>query len=231
MDQHNAAPRAGRAPTQSDRRARRRITTLAVCLLLGAAVLAGCSSSPKKGVGASSNSGKTTTSAPPGPTVPPGSVPVDTTTTLPQAGGASAATCKKSQLAIAQVARGITAGDDTAVYAVSNTSGTRCTLSGYPTLSVFGSLGPLTTNVTNGGVAGGSKLTQSVVSLASHGGQASFAASWNPTATAAEPSCPDGQGVVITLPGVTGGFTINAFITACGGDINVSPMQPNVVTV
>ena len=205
-----------------------RAAVVGVSLLLGAGVLAGCSSSPSK----SASSTTTKPSAPPAntATVPKGSIPKDTTTTVPKPGIVAGAPCQKSQLSVTEASGGVSGGNSNAVFAVSNDSGTRCTLSGYPVIAVYGSLGPLAIHLTDGSVAGGSTLIQTVASLAPHGGQASFAASWNTMAT--NEACPDGIGAIITLPGMTAGFTLkNTFITACGGDINVSPMQPNVVTL
>jgi hypothetical protein len=199
---------------------------LVTCLLLGGGVLAACSSSPHKG-----GSSTTETSAPKSTaTVPKGSIPQNTTTTVPKASASKGTTCTKSQLVIVEASGGFNGKYNTGVFAVTNDSGIRCSLTGYPNFGVFGSLGPLTIQQTNGSVAGAPSLVQTTVTLAPHGGQASFAATWN--STSKTEACPDGLGVTITLPGVTGSFTLkNTFVNACGGAINVSPMQPNVVSL
>lgn len=225
MDLHDVVDRADHVRSHS---ALRHAAMMGVTLLLGAGVLAGCSSSPNK----NANSTTTKPSAPPAgtATVPKGSIPKNTTTTLPKPGEATGAACQKDQLSVTQASSGLSGGNNVAVFAISNDSGTRCTLTGYPVLGVFGSLGPLTIHLTDGSVAGGPNLVQTVVSLAPHGGQASFGASWNSTSTTV--ACPAGMGAVITLPGIAAGFTLkDTFITACGGAVNVSPIQPNVVTL
>jgi Protein of unknown function (DUF4232) len=125
------------------------------------------------------------------------------------------------------VDRGVQKTADTGVFAVTNSSSNRCSLSGYPQLVLVGSLGPLPIKTVEGGVAGASQLTTAVVSLAPHGGQASFATSWAfPTNGQ---NCPDGTGVAITLPGQSAAINVATDITACNGTINVSPVQPNVI--
>jgi hypothetical protein len=198
----------------------RRVLTFSLTVMFGAGLLAACSSSP--GHKAAANSAANNQEA----GVPPGSIPKDTTTTRPQAGAEVGAVCKKAQLGIAQSAADIHGTDDLAVYTITNNSSSRCSLNGYPALLIVGSLGPLATNVTNGGVAGASKLSQHDVTLAPHGGQASIETSWSPTAPG---SCPVGEILDITLPGVTGGISVTSFVKACGGLINVSAVQPNVV--
>jgi hypothetical protein len=156
-------------------------------------------------------------------------LPLNTTTTVPLAAAAAGPVCKKSQLSIAQSAGTIGATAYVAGFAITNTSNTRCSLNGFPAMLIVGKLGPLATHVTNGSVAGQKAYTATTVSLAPKVGVASFLASWNPISSAAAPSCPDGTGIVITLPGVTGGITAQSTVVACGGGVNVSPIQPNIV--
>jgi hypothetical protein len=100
---------------------------------------------------------------------------------------------------------------------------------GYPTVLILGRLGPLPTHVTDGGVAGQKAYPANQVTLAPRIGQATFLMSWMPTPSAAAPTCADGLEVDVTPPGVTGGITASSIVTACGGAVNVSPMQPNVI--
>jgi hypothetical protein len=188
--------------------------------MFGAGLLAACSSSPGHKAAAKSGANNQEVG------VPPGSIPKDTTTTRPQAGAAVGQVCTKAQLGIAPSAADIDGADDVAVFTITNNSSNRCSLNGYPTVLIIGSLGPLATHQTNGGVAGASKLSQQDVTLAPHGGQASIEASWSPNAGG---SCPVGETMDITLPGVTGGISVTSFVKACGGLINVSAVQPNVV--
>jgi len=218
---------------------------IAAALLFSAGVLAGCSSSPhhpssqSKGTTStgSSQSSVPSSSVPSGKgsktqntgTLPNGSIPSNTTTTVPLTGAAVGPTCQHSQLSVSMPSRGTYKTWDVGVFDVTNTSGSRCSLDGYPSLLIFGSLGPLANTIVQGNVAGDAQLTQGAASLSPHGGQATFAASWTYPTPGGKP-CPDGTGVDVTLPGVTGTNTVSTDITACGGTINVSPMQPNVVT-
>ncbi len=204
---------------------RHRRTALCATLLVSVAALSACSSSPSK------HGAVASTTIPQGTTrttgIPKGSIPSTTTTTLPKAGAATGATCKKSQVTIAMVSRGVDKAVDVGVFAVTNTSSSRCSLTGYPQLVLSGSLGPLPVKTVDGNVAGAAQLTATLVSLAPHGGQASFATSWAyPTNGAA---CPDGIAVAITLPGQPTAINYATPITACNGAINVSPVQPNVI--
>jgi hypothetical protein len=179
--------------------------------------------------GTTPHSSTTTTThhkAPASGTVPLGSIPVNTTTTAPVPGASAGAACVHSQLRVAQVSSSLYKQSNIGVFAVTNSSKTRCSLNGYPTLGLFGSKGPLPSKVTDGAVVGVSALAQSLVTLAP-GGQASFALSWTSTSTTA--SCPVGTGAVITLPQVTGRYTVPTIIRACGGLLNISAVQPNVV--
>jgi hypothetical protein len=214
-------------PMNPDEIRSRRHKAVAACatLLLGTAVLAACSGSPSKGASGVTRTTINTTTKTTG--LPEGSIPSSTTTTLPTAGTASGATCTKKQVVITVVDRGITKTSDTAVFAVTNSSSSRCSLTGYPNVVLVGTLGPLAVKTVDGSVAGATQLATTVASLAPRGGQASFAASWTfPTNGA---NCPDGTGAAITLPGVTGADNVATDITACGGAINVSPIQPNVI--
>jgi hypothetical protein len=196
------------------------------CGLLAATTLAACSvrSQPGKKSTTSNSQGNLGKHAE--GTVPPGSVPLDTTTTIPTAGQASGPVCTHGQLDITQISSGVFQSLDVGVFAALNISKSRCSLNGFPTFLVFGTDGPLPSNITEGNVAGTTGLTQTTVTLAPKG-QASFAVSWNPNSSTA--SCPDGTGAIIGLPGVTGTYTVDTIITACGGALNVSPMQPNVI--
>jgi len=217
----------------------RRFGAFSASLLVGAAALAACSSSPKLPSSSHSTStsstkgtnGKSTTgtSAPKSKvTVPPGSTLPDTTTTVPVAGAPVGPTCTKSQLEVTQVGQQQNGTMDVGVYDVTNSSKSRCSLSGYPTLLLIGSLGPLKTNVTDGGVAGQPVLPVTAVTLSPKGGQASFFVSWTPRTSPTQASCPDGNSAQVTLPSVSGTLTLTTFITACGGNLNVSPLRPNV---
>ncbi|HEY3843636.1 MAG TPA: DUF4232 domain-containing protein, partial [Acidimicrobiales bacterium] len=150
-------------------------------------------------------------------------------TTQPVAGAAFGPICTKSQLSLSQTSSTPKGGDLIAGYTVLNTSKSRCSLVGYPTLLIIGRLGPLPSHVTDGGVAGQKAFPANQVTLAPKIGQATFLMSWSPTPSAAAPSCADGLEVDVTLPDVTGGITASSIVTACGGVVNVSPMLPNVV--
>lgn len=196
------------------------------CGLLAATTLAACSirSQPAKQSSTSNSQGNNAKHAE--ATVPPGSVPLDTTTTLPKANEATGVPCTHGQVNVTQISSGISQSLDVGVFAVTNASKTRCSLDGFPTFLVFGKLGPLPSNVTQGNVAGTTGLTAATVTLAPKG-QASFAVSWNPISSTG--GCPDGTGAIIGLPGVTGTYTVPTIINACGGALNVSPIQPNVI--
>jgi hypothetical protein len=207
----------------------RRAAALIVCVVGISTALAACSvknnpGSPAKTKTQNSQGG---TSAKQEGTVPQGSIPVNTTTTLPKAGATLGATCTYGQLAITQVSSGVYKTSDVGVFGISNVSKTRCSLTGFPTMVVFGRLGPFQGQVTQGNVAGVGTLGQGAVTLSPDGGQASFAVSWTPVSTTE--SCPDGTGVIITLPGITKGYTVSTILNACGGMLNVSPVQPNVI--
>jgi hypothetical protein len=203
-----------------------RTVAVLACGLLAATVLSACSIKSQPTNKSTTSNSQGHNSAKVEGTVPPGSVPIDTTTTLPKAEQAAGAACTHGQVNITQVSSGIYQSMDVGVFAVTNVSNTRCSLNGFPTFLVFGHDGPLPSNVTQGNVAGTSGLTQATVTLAPKG-QASFAVSWNPNSSTG--NCPDGTGAIIGLPGITSTYTVQTIITACGGTLNVSPIQPNVI--
>ncbi|HEX3794258.1 MAG TPA: hypothetical protein VHV57_07135 [Acidimicrobiales bacterium] len=231
----------------------RRPATIAAGLLIAATALTACSGSFYHHAAASSS---TTTTAPatttstskPGKTktpatsttptssgvdsqgsIPAGSIPLNTTTTTEVPAAQAGPTCTKSQLSITQSGGNITATGYFAQFTIHNTSKSRCSLNGYATPLIIGKLGPLPTTPTNGSVSGQKPLAVSTVSLAPRVGTASFLMSWNPISTPAAPSCPDGTEIEFTLPNVKGGITALATVNACGGGVNMSPIQPNVV--
>lgn len=227
----------------------RRPAAIAGGLLISATALAACSGSfyhhtaalpPATTTSQAPKATSTTTSSGPSSTptssgtgstesLPQGSVPINTTTTAPLSAANAGPTCTKAQLSIAQSGGNITATGYVAQFTLTNTSSSRCSLNGYPVPIIIGALGPLATHPTNNGVSGQKAYAVSTVSLSPKGGAASFLMSWNPISSPAASSCPDGTEIEFTLPNVKGGLTAQSTVKACGGNVNLSPLQPNVV--
>lgn len=153
-----------------------------------------------------------------------------TTPTTLAATPEAAAGCHASQLRAALGAQGGATGHDVAVITLQNSSGTACTLDGYPGLQLRGAQGnPLPTTVGHrlDTYLGFSNVAPSpqVVSLAP-GASGSFDVTYspNPSGSQTEAMCAPSAQVAVTPPDAGHPLVIPARLAACGGQLEVSPV-------
>jgi Protein of unknown function (DUF4232) len=107
-------------------------------------------------------------------------------------------------------------------------------LNGYADMQLISPKGDnLPTSVQQGGSGIPSSLSQqAAVNLAPSGGQASFMAYWVAVPSSSQPNCPVASSANITVPGSKVPVKVTkAEFNACGGVIQVSPFQPNVISL
>jgi hypothetical protein len=167
----------------------------------------------------------TTTTALPAPTT--------TTSTTPGASVPLAAPCGASVLKGVQAAFGNAAGGAaTTAVALTNTSKSTCSLTGYPRLQLISPKGAnLPSNVEQGGTGIPTSLGTSGVNLAASGGVASFMLYWVATPSSSEPTCPLATEMKVSVPGSAKPVTMKAEINACGGIVQESAFQAGIVTL
>lgn len=206
-------------------RSRRRASLIALGAI-PALVLAGCSSSPMPGKRHANTShtqshAKTTT-----PTTQ------AATTTSTTAAGAPAPPCSGSNLKGSEATFAAAAGGAAkVVVALTNSSKTACSLTGYPKLQLLDAKGnDLPTTVDDGGSGIPSSDTVVTANLAAKGGQASFLLYWVASPSSSEPTCTMAPEMKVTVPGSTKTITMPAEINACGGIVQTSPFEPGITS-
>jgi len=135
---------------------------------------------------------------------------------------ASAGTCVRKQLAV-KAGRGEgAAGTIFNTWILTNVSKTRCTLSGYPSIALYGKRGrPIPTTVKRDLPPG-----PALVTLAP-GGSARFLSSYSDVPSSRRP-CPASSVMQVTPPGVAKSLFIPAVLGPCRGLVHVSAVRVRI---
>lgn len=208
---------------QAHRERRRRwliggaVVVVVAAIVVGVVVVAGgsddsSSSKPTASSGGSATSGAALTTVAP-----------TTNGAKPLAGGV----CSGDQLAGTQVSSGLSGSNQVAVFAFSNQSKTRCTVNGAAAVTLLDASGKkVPSSTTTGGGAVPTNLTPQDVSI-DPGAQASLVLTWVPIGS----GCSQVRTIEFTMPESKGAVKVDTQFNACNsGALNISPMQPGVVS-
>lgn len=226
-------PSPSPGPTRRERRSHRRHVRWVVIGVIVAAIVAGGIVVALVAGGGSddeqaSTSTATTTEAGPGPTSGP-----DTTattegkptpsTTVGKPGGP----CKAADVTAVPASSTVRGASQVAVVVLDNTGGRQCTITGYVGVALLGPGGEqLTATVNHGGEGIPAGVMGEATVTVEPGAQASFVMAWNPITG----SCLDVRSFDLTLPGDTKVVRLKSSVNVCGGAINISPVQPGLVS-
>jgi hypothetical protein len=133
-------------------------------------------------------------------------------------------TCTASSLHLSVVGTDTAVGTTVMTVAVTSASAGGCTLQGYPTLAVLDSQGKSAT-VTAGRGAGPMFAAAATPVTLSSGSGVSFYLAYRTFVPSTGETCPAQSGLRVTLPGLSGGFTVNAPLAPCGS-VAVSALRP-----
>jgi len=138
---------------------------------------------------------------------------------------AAAGRCHTSGLSVTTGPGNSSAGHPTTLLVLTNTSATICSVSGYVGLQMLdSSLHPITTTVVpNGGML--SLLPLATVVTLAPGQQASTLVQWTDVPMPG-PACTTSAQLGVTPPDETAALTVAAAISSCGGELDVSALQP-----
>lgn len=183
-------------------------------------VLAACGTSTPTSTSGGSSAAATASSAATG--AGSGSAPSSgsaSTGSATNTGSAVPGGCTASQLTVSVATAGASAGHQTSKVTFENTSGTSCTLHGYPGLQLLDAAGAaLPTDVVRGASAATPSLPVTTVTLAA-GGDASFLAGWADATGYGGDTCPTSTDAQITAPNDYTSLTIPWAITPYGGTV------------
>jgi hypothetical protein len=186
--------------------------------LLGSLALAGCGSS---GNAASDN--PTVTSAPPAPATTSAAPTSAAPTSAAATSAAGPARCHTADLRAGLGDHQGAAGHLFQVVTLTNTGTAACRIFGFPGMALQdASKNAMTTTV----VRNGGQLPSTApgsVALAP-GGVASFTVSWSDVPTGSATNCPTSASALVTPPDETDALTVALQATACGGELDVSPV-------
>jgi hypothetical protein len=192
-----------------------------------AAVLAACSSSPAASGNhrpASASTSSTTTSTTTTTVASTGTSGSSSTTTSTSA----VSTCAKSTLSLVQDRTEGAAGTIYLGFSIVNRGSSPCTLSGYPTIGLVGTSGPLTTEISHSGQGTIFSVAPTTVVLpAGTSPGAGFVVAYGDVPQGGQSTCPTVTKVEVTLPGVTGSFRVAKRFVPCGApNLSVSAVVP-----
>jgi hypothetical protein len=168
-----------------------------------------------------------TTQAGPSDTTDPGTTATTRAETPAKTAGPPGGPCKAADVTPAPGGSTVRGNYQVMVVALENTGGRQCTMDGFPELALLGPGGDaLQATVTQGGGGVRPELTQQAVTV-DPGARASFVMAWDPVTG----SCLDVRSFEITLPGDSKAAKLESSVSVCGGGtVNVSPIQPGVVS-
>jgi hypothetical protein len=187
-------------------------------MLAVAVLFAACSSSPSN----TASTGSTTSTTATHHTT--SSTTANSTTSSTTA---TETTCQSSGLSFSIGQGNGAAGTIEEPVIMTNTSGSACTLSGYPGMQLYDAAGAIPTNVVRGGVTFGTAAANgpvATVTLAPNG-TAQFTLHYSDVPVDNESSCPTSTTAHITPPNDLASATVPLAIAPCGmGTVHVSPV-------
>lgn len=230
MSSPGPSPSSG--PSRRERRSHRRHVRWIVIGVVAAVIVAGGIAVALVAGGGddeqASTSTSTTTEAGPAPTGGP-DTPATTegkptpSTTAGKPGGP----CKAADLTAVPASSTVRGASQVAVVAFDNTGGRQCTITGYVEVTLLGPGGEkLTATVNHGGDGIPAEVMGETTVTVEPGAKASMVMAWNPITG----SCLDVRSFDLTLPGDTKAVNLKSSVSVCGGAINISPVQPGLVS-